>query len=282
MADESVEWPDDPGPGHEYGDGSTPAAPAPAAQGATPAAPKPPAAAQPPASSEPGAAPGTGDENSIPKHRFDELTGRNTQLEQQNARLTRILNAFMGRDPAPVTQAPGPEDERRTRLRGVLEEIYPGLKNLDRIAQFIEGSQQSETANADRYAQRAIGRALDHAAIKLLGEGKTAQDLSPRQRTLLKDAFVTWVTGDRERAAAFDAGDAPDYEAFWTDYHQAVRADAARVQNAELARRGASVARLPTGGPSAAPVASPPPELNFSDADAVHKAAWRGATAGRA
>lgn len=289
MADEAIEWPEDPGPDANYSGDPTPTAgtPPPARGSATSTAPPTGAADPARGNGEPPRGQGDGDEQFIPRHRFDELNGNFTRTQAENQEIRRqldhalrVVRAYQGRDPdARPPERQEPEDPRMGRVRGLLEKLYPGLKNLDKVIQTIEAQETQQNAVNDRMTGRTLTRALDFCATKLLGDGKKGSDLSKNSRIWLKDAFIAWVVNDPEREASFDAGEPVDLEAFWNDYHREMRQDAARAQSAELARRGVERNRLPSGGPSHAPVGSPPPQLDFQNPDEVHRAAFRGAMA---
>jgi hypothetical protein len=155
------------------------------------------------------------------------------------------------------------------------------LKDLRAVQESRAVDEQERTRQADAFANKAITQALNHVATTVLGEGKTAKDLNPRQASWARKAFIDWVLDDPGRRTAFNDGEMPDVKQFWTEYNQDMIAGSVRATNADVERRAGRIAALPSGGPSQAPVGTPPPDLNYKDENAVHKAAWAAATAGR-
>lgn len=282
-----TEWPSDPGPPGGFEDGSGGGNQPPAGEsGANPGSVTPPPAGQPPAGAAPagGGQPGA---NEPPAGRFDELNGRFTALEQkfgqteaENRRLKQVIAQLSGIEPPKNPAAP--PDPRLERMKGVLLQIFPELANLSQLAQHTHQTSQEREREQNAFAVRTLKGVFDHAAPQLLGEGKTAKDLPKHVQIWLKDSFITWVTSDPAREERYDQGDTAGMAAeFWNDYNAAMRATSVRVQNAGEQQRGQRRANLPQQGSSAAPVGTPPPNLNLKDEDAVHKAGWAFASGGR-
>lgn len=274
------EWPNDPSFRSAQGDPPAPPPAAPAARpSGTPGAPPPAPAGQPPAAGAPPA------DEQIPRYRLDEVTNRLTTIENQhraaaaeNQRLRQALATAMGHEIPPAQAQP---DERTTRLRAALLQVFPELEQLPNVLRSMTTSDTNRQADLDRGADRTIQSALNFIAKEVLGEGKQGKDLSPFQQTMWKGAFIDWIAGDKDRAVAYEAGEPPDFGAFLRDYDQHMVAVRARRAAAGLESRASLVAGLPQGGPSAAPVASPPADLDYNDVDAVHKRGWQQASAGR-
>lgn len=288
-----VEWPEDRGPAYLQGGGNVPNPPGgrtppaagdrPGVNGAPPPTPSgrqtpanPPAGDQPPAAGV-----------AITQQQYDELRARNEELERQfresqshSVYMRRVLSAALGRDIPGPAQPPTEEERRNGAIRERLLQVFPELKQITDLAKARETDEAERNRQADAHAKRHINGALNHVAEQMLGAGKTMKDLSPRQQRWMQDAFISWVEADEQRIADYEAGTV-DYKAFWSDYHREMRADSARATAAVIEDRAGRVAALPSGGPSSAPVGTPPPDLNMLDEDAVHKAAWRNATQGR-
>lgn len=284
MADDIV-WPDDPGPSSGYDTGTPAGTNTPPAGAAAP--PAPPAAGangNPPAPDSGGAPGATGDDEHT--RRYDELNSRFTALErnftttqEEAAYWRRIANAALGREGPPAP--PSPDDERRGRIRDAILNLFPELKEIQTLRESREADNQERTRQADAFATKAITAALDHVASTILGAGKTHKDLTPQQASWTRKAFIDWVLDDPARRTAFDGGEMPNVNQFWTEYTQHMVAGSVRATNADVERRAGKIAALPSGGPSQAPVGTPPPDLNYQDEAAVHKAGWAAATAGR-
>lgn len=265
-----IEWPDDKGPESLR----APAAATP------PAGDTPPASATPPADSGtppvPGAAPDAS--AATPDARFDDLNARFTTLEgqhrntaEENRRLRQALGLVMGRDPSATPSEP--PDPRLPKIREALLKAFPELANVGDLLKTTSQRAAEEKAANDRFAARSIERTLNHCATQLLGAGKTAKDLSPRQAKWLRENYIDWVFDDEKRMERYNDNDPTLQSDFWNDYHSEMRASAARAPLADVEKRGARVDRLPNAGPSAAPVSSPAPTVDNSNADAVHRRA---------
>lgn len=286
------EWPEDPGPGSEGnpagGDPSVGSAPA---SGSQPAGAQPPAAAggpagsgQPGASADPNSQPAAGGDLAALEQRFSQLETRtqslqsqNTALAAQNQQLRRIVATALGKDAVPG-EPPPPEDPKMARAKEVILKMFPQLGSLDSTLKDLTGfrttMERSTQAQDQAHADRFINAAVSHAASQMLGEGKKATDLSEEQQAWLRDSFITWVSGNKERAARYEQGDMALTTEFWTAYHAGMRASATRATVAGAAARVTRAGRLPQAGPSAAP-APQAPNIDFKDEAAVHKAGWQ-------
>ena len=292
MADENMEWPNDPGPsggfqgGPAAGDNQPPAdnqgvngdpsLTPPGQPGAGDGQPQQPGAAGDPS-------------RELPQYRVEQIQGQLRALEQkfgttdaENKQLRSIIAALAQGKPIPGQQPGAPADPRLERMRGVILQMFPELAQLGDITKTSADRQAAEEERQNRFAQTQIRKAVDHAAADLLGEGKTFKDLSPFARVWLKDAFITWVTSDPARAERFDAGETDGMPGeFWKEFAGVFRATAVRQQQTTVLERGQRRQNLPQQGASAAPVGTPPPNLNLTDETAVHKAGWAAATASR-
>lgn len=265
-----IEWPDDKGPESLR----APAAATP------PAGDTPPASATPPAdgSTPPGTGAASDAPATTPDARFDELTGRFTTLEGQaraqqaeNLRLRNALSLVLGKDPSATPTEP--QDPRLPKIREALLKAFPELGRLGDVLQTTTQRQAEEKAANDRFAAKSIERTLNHCATQLLGAGKTVKDLSARQAKWLKENYIDWVFEDPTRQDRYNDNDPTLQNDFWNDYHAEMRASAARAPLAQVEQRGSRIDRLPNAGPSAAPVTTPAPTVDNSDADAVHRRA---------
>lgn len=264
-----IEWPDDKGPESlRAPEGATP-----------PAGDTPPASATPPAASgtPPVTGPAADASATTPDARFDELTGRFTTLEGQsrqqaaeNMRLRNALALVLGQEPRATSEPPDP---RLPKIREALLKAMPELAQLGDVLKTTSQRQAEEQAANDRFAAKSIERALNHAAVQMLGAGKTVADLPKSAAKWLKEAYIDWVFDDEKRMERFNDNDPQLQADFWTDYHSTMRASAVRAPHAQVENRGARVDRLPNAGPSAAPVSSPAPTIDNADADAVHRRA---------
>lgn len=233
---------------------------------------------------------------SVPKHRLDEVIRSNADLKRQLANLEAENKRFKGgilaslgvRDPdAPAEPKQLTDRERAIQKR--LMELIPGLGNLDKLSKLVEKSDVLESLVAsvpeftkqnerywDQVAKTMAGAMETALAPLLLGEGKTAKDLSKDQQLRFRREFAAWVQGSDERIDRYESLDSTLVDDFVKELEDMVVAPLRRRYGADTLNRSGNASRLPVGGNSSAPVGSRKPnEKKALSEDDAADAAWK-------
>jgi hypothetical protein len=272
--------------------GNSEAEPAPAAQPGVPSgsAPAAPAPAPLPGTQAAGGGPSAGDDDRIPKYRFDEANERARQADERFNRAVKLLEMEIQHREKPVVPPAELDEEaqRKQRLFDQLMELDPRLKRAIEVAERADElfatadqtkqEQERQKAEWDRVAVKALSSVHDAYAVAAMGKGKTGKDLPVETRQSLTDNFVAWVmqdpTGTRtDRYNQRDPALASEFVSDWSRrFVEPFRRQTAAGQVA-AARR---TANLPVGGGASNPLGTPPPKTHDDeDEDAIFHRAFK-------
>ena len=256
--------------------------------GSSPAAPAP---APLPGTQVAGGGPSAGDDDRIPKYRFDEVSERARQSEATVQRLMAFLEqqaAQAAQAAAGQPQEPPDEDaERKQRILQQLLDLDPRIakaiqvgERADAIFAQIERAEQSaqqEKAGWDRFAQQTLSSVHDAFASAAMGKGKLGKDLPDETRQSLTDNFVAWIMRDTtgQRVARYNEKDAALTQEFITNWSRQFVEPYRRQTAAGQVQSARRTATLPMGGGTSSPLGQPPPKpTNDEDEDAVFHRGW--------
>lgn len=254
--------------------GSAPPAPGTVVAGSTPA---------------PSPGPSAGDDDRIPKYRFDEVLEARRQAEAVNQRLIALLDKQMAATAPP--EAPVATDDETARKQRIVQQLIdvdPRFGKLlamgdraDAILATIDRAEQQQAAQAEEYerlAKTTVSSVHDAFAVAAMGQGKTGNDLPPETRQTLTDNFVAWVMQDpsTQRAQRYNARDTSLTTEFLTDWQRRFVDPYRRSTAATQIQQARRTAALPMGGGTSSPLGTPPPKTHDTeDEDAVFHRAYR-------
>lgn len=195
---------------------------------------------------------------------------RATQLEGQVADLTRRMQALAGVVPT------RPEDAERQQVIDAFFELFPHMRMFadPKFTERLNGlmARGDDLASASDHVWEGLTRrTLDSIAQKFADETAVdVGDLTPRDRRELAALFFQMSHDDPENfRQRFEAEDPKLVDDFLTRLRTRYFEPARRVQAAGIVR---GQPRVPNGGPGR-PVVSAPPQIDYSNRDAVENAA---------
>lgn len=153
-----------------------------------------------------------------------------------------------------------------------IKEILPILPQLrETYPQLLEGRQAETQEQALRNAEQFSSKLQDGFAAVLLGDGKTAKDLTAPQIGRLARNFIAYASEDPKRVARYQRGDTKLVDEFINEERDSLQT-ARRQQIAGTIQRVTNV-NVPTGGGNGAPLGGAD-KVPSKDPDAIFEGAW--------
>ena len=228
----------------------------------------------------------------IPKHRLDAVIARERALQQRYAatdaevkRLKALLAANLGIVDPNAPPSAKPLNDREKAIQARILELVPWLKDLQALAGNAEvlsglaASAPDFDRQTKQYWNRVAATYMDSVdasiAPLILGEGKTAKDLTPQLRGRYRTDFLNWVQSDPDRVTRYESIDRTLVDDYRKELDDTFVAPVRRQYGADQVNRQKRTANLPVAGSSSAPVAGKKDTPKPVDEDAAADAAWK-------
>lgn len=227
----------------------------------------------------------------IPKYRLDDVIRQNQTLQDQlrsmndaDRKLKMQLAAAFG-----ITDPNNPQpralSDKEKAIQARIFELIPGLDKLlplaakagelntvlERVPEF---SRQND-AYWQRLAKSTMTSVENAIAPALLGEGKTAKDLSPGQVKRFRSDFFSWVQSDRELQSRYLSGDSGLVADYVKELEETVLAPMRRQNGARAIAGDRRRQNLPIGGSNGTPTSGGSQTPKPLDEDAAASLAWK-------
>lgn len=220
----------------------------------------------------------------MPRHRYNEATGRAKEHEQRAENYRRMLEAGTG------VKVPGyqpPQDPAIVEARALLfDQLAPELKPLlkltpeqiDKIISTVDEFPKFAQSQAERTQQEWNGRgeqAINHICGLVAKEIGT-ETLTPFQQMTVGNGFIAWLQmGDGSRLGRYGQGDGRLFDEFMGEYRSGFFDPVRRTGQASAAAGAARNSRLPNAPTRSGVVPGTRTPQPPKTEDDVHEAAWK-------